>query len=102
MFQRLRAIGGYLQLPAVARAEHRRDCLGLPEEDPGSDRAIEEGIRWLCRAQDHSRSQDGGVARDFSLISGWSTSYPETTGYIVPTLLAYANERHDEEVRRRA
>src|SRR5205807_3734044 len=49
-----------------------------------------------------SASQDGGVARDFSLVTGWSTSYPETTGYIVPTMLAFAKIREDENVRQRA
>src|SRR5205807_2230505 len=41
-------------------------------------------------AQDNSRTRDGGVARDYSLLGGWNSSYPETTGYLVPTLLAYA------------
>jgi hypothetical protein len=78
------------QLAAPARAERRKDRRGLPERGPEIDRAISEGIGWLGRAQDSSRTQDGGVARDFSLIRGWNSSYPETTGYIVPTFLAYA------------
>src|SRR5437588_11178042 len=102
IMQSIRDVRGYLRLPETARAEHRRDRLGLPIRDPGTERAIEEGIAWLCRAQDHSASQDGGVARDFSLVTGWSTSYPETTGFIVPTLLAYAKLRRDETMRQRA
>ncbi len=47
-------------------------------------------------------SADGGVARDFSLISGWSTSYPETTGYIVPTFLAQLDEAGANDHRERA
>jgi hypothetical protein len=42
------------------------------------------------------------VAGDYSLIHGWGTSYPETTGYIVPTLLTYARLSGDEAARRRA
>jgi rhamnogalacturonyl hydrolase YesR len=42
------------------------------------------------------------VARHYSIIADWSTSYPETTGYIVPTMLAYANLRDDETARERA
>ncbi len=53
-------------------------------------------------AQDCSASKDGGVARDYSLLRGWATSYPETTGYIVPTLLEYARRKHDDAVRERA
>jgi hypothetical protein len=42
------------------------------------------------------------VARHFSLISGWSSSYPETTGYIVPTVLECARRRDDASLRARA
>ncbi len=67
---------------------------GMPSAEPGHDagceRVLDELIAWLGRAQDLSASADGGVARDYSLVSGWATSYPETTGYIIPTLLDYA------------
>src|SRR5919108_1832650 len=102
LLQPVRAMGRYLRLPAPAKAEHRQDALGLPTYDPGIEQAIDEGVAWLGRAQDHSASADGGVARHFSLLTGWGTSYPETTGYIVPTMLAYANLRQDEAIRQRA
>ncbi len=76
------------RLPPAAKRERRRDALGLPAEDVGLERAVAEAAAWLGRAQDHSRSADGGVARHYSLVDGWSTSYPETTGYVVPTMLA--------------
>jgi len=50
-------------------------------------RVIAEGLSWLGIAQDNSTTRDGGAARHFSIKSGWSSSYPETTGYIVATLL---------------
>src|SRR5713101_2568187 len=81
----------FVQLSEAAQSEYRNDLKGLPDYDPGIERSIDEAIAWLCRAQDHSASRDGGVARHLSLISGWGTSYPETTGYIVPTMLMYAN-----------
>ena len=43
---------------------------------------------WLARAQDVTA--DGGVSGRYSLRNGWSSSYPETTGYIIPTFLALA------------
>jgi hypothetical protein len=92
----------YWCLPPACKAELRCDRMGLPSQDPGIERVIDDNVAWLCRAQDHSASHDGGVARHFSLVTGWSTSYPETTGLIVPTLLAYAKLRRDEAVRRRA
>ena len=45
---------------------------------------------WLERAQD--ATQDGGVSGRYRLDSGWSSSYPETTGYIVPTFLKLSGE----------
>ena len=89
----------------LARSSKRQakiDRRGLPRVDPGPEKLIHEGIAWLGRAQDYSVSNDGGVARDFSLIKGWATSYPETTGYIVPTMLDYARAFNDECSRKRA
>lgn len=79
------------QLPALAKAVLAEDEAGQ-DIDPGPERVIEEGIAWLGRAQDNSTTQDGGVAGHYSLINGWSASYPETTGYIVPTMLAHGHE----------
>jgi hypothetical protein len=89
-------------LPTAARLAHDYDCVGLPYQDPGIERTIDETIAWLCRAQDQSASADGGVARHYSLLTGWGPSYPETTGYIIPTMLAYARLRGDQRARRRA
>jgi hypothetical protein len=90
------------RVPAAARAAARRDRARQPEHDPGGERVVAEALAWLGRAQDQSRSQDGGAARHFSLIDGWSASYPETTGYIVPTLLACARRFGDDTLRQRA
>lgn len=98
----LRRVRRYLELSPAARAERRRDARGVPIGDPGLDRVIQAGLAWLATAQDRSASQDGGVARHYSLLSGWSTSYPETTGYIIPTLLAYGREQGDRPVLERA
>ena len=92
----------YMSLPSAARAERRKDRRGLAQEDPGIDRAVEEAVAWLGRAQDNSTFHDGGVAHSFSLITGWSPSYPETTGYIVPTMLAYMHVSKNDQARRRA
>src|SRR3989442_15570109 len=88
-------------LPPAAEAEWLRDEGGLPDQDPGPEKTIEEGVNWLCLAQDHSPTQDGGVARHFSLLSGWGASYPETTGYILSTLLESARLRRDISLRQR-
>jgi len=98
----LRGVLEHFALPAAAKAEKRRDAAGLPALDPGNERVLPEIIGWLARAQDHSRLRDGGVARDYSLIRGWASSYPETTGYIIPTMLEYARRTGQAEPRERA
>jgi hypothetical protein len=91
-----------LRMPAAASRELAGDLKGLPANDPGIDAAVAAGAEWLARAQDMSTTKDGGVAKNFSLISGWSSSYPETTGYIIPTLVAYAKLSGDLQYRERA
>ncbi len=83
------------RLTDVAIEARHRDELGLPPTDPGIEASIKASVEWIGMAQDFSTSQDGGVARDFSLISGWNSSYPETTGYIIPTLIAYGKAADD-------
>jgi hypothetical protein len=92
----------YLSLPAQAREAHLRDQFGLPSRDPGCEEVLKQAVAWLGRAQDHSTSCDGGVSHSYSLLNGWSSSYPETTGYIVPTLLRYCDLYSDGEAERRA
>jgi hypothetical protein len=92
----------WVTLPPAARAARRRDRAGLPASDPDPVRVLDGVIAWLCVAQDRSLSADGGVARDYSLLRGWSSSYPETTGYIIPTLLEVARRCGRAELRERA
>lgn len=98
----LRGTVHYWQLPAAARQQQRHDSRGWPSADITPQQVIDEGVAWLGRAQDNSASADGGVARHYSLTRGWAASYPETTGYIIPTMLAYARANGDSAVRDRA
>src|SRR5437870_3264653 len=57
---------------------------------------------WLLRAQ--AATPDDGVSLGYfpsnpDATGGWLDSYPETTGYIVPTLLAFADRFRREDVR---
>ena len=63
--------------------------------------------QWLKNAQDSTN--DGGVSRGFSLKQdnksnrfGWQPSYPETTGYIIPTFIELSNILSDKDYIRRA
>jgi hypothetical protein len=84
---------GYLRIP-------RREATGISV-------SLEAAIDWLCHAQD--AYEDGGVARSYSLTynrffkrRGWMPSYPETTGYIIPTVFDYAKQSGREELFYRA
>lgn len=101
LVQAARRTAQEMMLPAAARRQVSQDREGVPAFDPGPDAVIRACLDWLGRAQDKSTSADGGVARDFSLISGWATSYPETTGYIVPTMLDCARRFGDPGLRDR-
>lgn len=90
------------QLPEDAKRQLQLDRAGLPTFDAGPTAVAAAAIEWLKRSQDSSASSDGGSARDFSLIKGWSSSYPETSGYIVPTLIDYADQNKDQDLVDRA
>lgn len=47
-------------------------------------RYLEATARWLLRSVEKGK---GGSAAYFFPLTGWSHPYPETTGYIIPTLL---------------
>lgn len=79
----------------LAQVYHRRRNAGSGLTDH-----LEAAAAWLARAQDVTG--DGGVCGRYSLTTGWSSSYPETTGYIVPTFLALAERLGREEFRERA
>ena len=86
----------FRKLPERAQQEHKKDCQGLPDEDHGIDDVVKANIEWLYSAQQNSPDADGCVARHFSLINGWGHSYPETTGYIIPTLLDWHRRTGDK------
>lgn len=67
-----------------------RDRVGLtlgPVRD--IDQHLNAAIGWLLMA--HRASKDGGVPHSYDIRRRvWNASYPETTGYIIPTLLDHA------------
>lgn len=55
-----------------------------------------QAAHWLLEAQ---RAAGGGYAHSFHLLHGWRPAYPETTGYILPTLLRLAAWGEDMRLR---
>jgi len=99
ILNRARKVRDDLALPEAAKAESRRDKRTAELSDPGIAVSVAAALDWLGAAQDNSLSNDGGIARDYSLVAGWRASYPETSGYIVPTLLR-GHSGHPADVHR--
>ena len=53
-----------------------------------SGNALQRAIAWLCESHDVTGRE--GSSKGFSLLHGWLPAYPETTGYVIGTLLAAA------------
>lgn len=70
-----------------------------PAHDPL--RGLQAAAEWLARAQDASGCD--GVSACYDAAKGaWAGAYPETTGYIIPTLLRYARFAGQPDYRERA
>ena len=57
--------------------------------------SIELGIDWLSLSHDVTGRR--GCSKGFSLLFGWQPAFPETTGYIIGTLLAYGRSTGRDE-----
>jgi hypothetical protein len=64
-----------------------------PHSNLDFDTHIKEAAAWLCRAQD--APGDRGVSYGAQFKEGFLESYPETTGYIIPTFLRLADSLGD-------
>ena len=75
-------------LPAkLAKAANRAPDIWIAtrQRGPVDDDAahLRLGVAWLLAAQ---RAGGGGFAHSYHVLDGWQPAYPETTGYILPTL----------------
>jgi hypothetical protein len=93
---------------SLLSADLLRGYLTHPRKSPvpGVD-PLAAAMAWICAAQD--ATDDGGVARSFAFAyqpyfkrKGWMASYPETTGYIIPTMFDYAQRSGRAEFFERA
>ncbi|HKK13318.1 MAG TPA: hypothetical protein VKA14_01520, partial [Gammaproteobacteria bacterium] len=81
------------------------DITGVARQPAGEHRVhVQALVDWLCRAQDVREGcpDAGGVSAGWSFEDGWLPSYPETSGYIVETLLAAADVLARDDLRARA
>ncbi len=77
-----------------------KDLLSISHSMGNSDKHLKATMSWLAYAQDVN--QDGGVAAGYSFSQGWLPSYPETTGYIIPTFLDFYHLTKGEDYLNRA
>lgn len=90
----------------VARAV--RDCSArqkpfgnLRPLDPAETKFhLRAAIGWLERSIDACNGR--GSSKGFAFLKGWLPAYPETSGYIIPTLLTIARMGGGEEYRTKA
>lgn len=84
----------------TAVAELLRDVRGQTTDPRPTETHLDEAIRWLYRSQDVTGV--GGSASNYNLVFGWGEAYPETSGYIIPTLYDYGYRRNSSVARDRA
>jgi len=77
-----------------------RDVTAAETTPRDDDVHLASAVEWLYRSQD--ATDCGGCAATYNLVLGWEPAYPETTGYIVPTLYDYADDADAPEARERA
>ncbi len=56
-------------------------------DDTGKEQCLHHAAKWLIRAQEQGTTNGCGT---YYFNTGWTSDYPETTGYIIPSLLRYA------------
>ena len=64
--------------------------------DADKERSIHHGTRWLIHSINRGVNRGSGT---YYHHSGWTSAYPETTGYIIDTLLRYSTESNFPWVR---
>lgn len=97
LLDRIQVLRDWRRLSPEVRAAYSRDKNRQLGADPGIEVCVAKAADWLCVAQRMSPDADGGVARHFSIMTGWGSSYPETTGYTVPTLIHFARQSSKPE-----
>ena len=73
------------------------DKLGLVGKTPSAEKSLENTFQWIKASFD--ATGDGGSAAYYRFRTGWKGSYPETTGYLIPTIYEYAAFSNNAELK---
>lgn len=93
---RVAPLAGFAARDGWRAMTEQRHIYRHSSEQLDSHQALAEVMEWEERAI----RPDHGVAAYYSLLTGYAPSYPETTGYLIPTFYDYADvsgERHFRE-----
>jgi rhamnogalacturonyl hydrolase YesR len=92
------AIGGIVEAGRISIADVLGTGKSLTQEN---EKHVKAAMDWMARAQD--ATPDGGVSMGYSVLTRkWGASYPETTGYIIPTMFNYFHATGDVKYKQRA
>jgi hypothetical protein len=73
---------------------------GTPNSNRARSDGLDAAIDWLTRTHDVTGRQ--GSSRGYSLLKGWAAAFPETSGYLIGTLIAYGLPRGRDDLLVRA
>lgn len=86
-----------LNSPQEVLAELRQSRT-LPTGNWQAKQHLDAAVDWILLA--HAMGGDGGISKGYDILRDcWSPSYPETTGYTIPTLLNAAATLERPELR---
>ena len=104
---RIRSLRAAPLLSPVAMGERWVEWNGRHPVSPDHGPHLAAAVDWLARAQE--ATPDDGFSRGYGLTwdsyfgaRGWQPSYPETTGYIIPTLYQAARHLNRADLAERA
>src|SRR5687767_5917288 len=76
------------------------DRLEIVGKTPTHEESLKNTFKWI--ESSFTATGDGGSSAYYHYARGWKGSYPETTGYLIPTMYEYSSLIGSEDWRKRA
>ena len=73
------------------------DNLEIIGRTQTSEQTLEKTFQWIKSSID--ATNDDGSSAYYRYSSGWKGSYPETTGYLIPTMYDYAAFKNNDDLK---
>ncbi|MGP8217520.1 MAG: hypothetical protein ACLQQ4_18270 [Bacteroidia bacterium] len=88
MLNTIREIRGYKLYKWKYLKRVWEDSFNRIPPAPSFEKSLESTFQWIDAS--FKATGDGGSSAYYQFGKGWATSYPETTGYLIPTLYDYS------------